>query len=152
MEDSDNIEKLTGTILLCEKIFLVLERDVFEQLFSQIANKLRGAADLQIGRFKQDIQTAQSQGLMVAEDPIGVRLMNQLEVLQAWANMFQSLISTFENKKYSNFDVLIRSEDLASVFLQIIALTSNKTSALHQNSVISFSGIAKLDQKLNNVK
>jgi len=78
-----------------------------------------------------------------------VRLMAQLDVLHAWSSMFARMIGVFESRKFSNFDVLIRSEDLASVLLAIIALTANKASAQHQNSIISFSGLAKLDQQLN---
>lgn len=82
-------------------------------------------------------------------DPIAVRLMSQLDVLNAWAAMFTRLIERFESKSYENFDVLIRSEDLASVNLALIALTANKNNAHHFNSVISFSGMQKLDQMLN---
>lgn len=63
--------------------------------------------------------------------------------------MFSSLIGNFESRKYQHFDSLIRSEDLAAVLLATIALRDNKASAHHQNSIISFSGFAKLDQLLN---
>ena len=71
--------------------------------------------------------------------------MSYLEVLHAWASMFANLIGVFESRKYANFDALIRSEDLASVLLAIIALTENKASAQHHNSIISFSGLEKVD-------
>ena len=81
-----------------------------------------------------------------ADDPIAMRLMSQLDVLQAWASMFSRMIEVFESRNFDNFDTLIRSEDLASVLVAIIALTANQGSAQHQNSIISFSGLQKLDQ------
>jgi len=60
--------------------------------------------------------------------------------------MFTRMVEMFESRKYANFDVLIRSEDLASVLLALIALTANKPSVQHQNSIISFSGLHKLDE------
>jgi len=39
-------ETLTGAISLCEKIFEVIDKNAFEQIFSTMANQLRGAADL----------------------------------------------------------------------------------------------------------
>lgn len=95
---------------------------------------------------------AQNQMPVAANDPIAIRLMSQLEVLHAWAGMFQKLIEKFENRSYVNFDVFIRSEDLASVMISLIALTANQGSALHQHSVISFSGLQKLDSILNQTK
>lgn len=59
--------------------------------------------------------------------------------------MFTRLIERFESRQYSNFDILIRSESLASVFVALIALTANQNSARHQQSIISFSGLQKLD-------
>ena len=67
----------------------------------------------------------QSQMPASADDPIAMRLMAQLDVLQAWASMFSRMIEVFESRNYDNFDVLIRSEDLASVLVAIIALTAN---------------------------
>jgi len=87
-----------------------------------------------------------------ASDPVALRLMGQLDVLNAWASMFTRLIERFESKQYENFDVMIRSEDLASVQLALIALTANKNSAHHYASIISFSGLQKLDQMLNQIK
>jgi len=78
--------------------------------------------------------------------------MAQLEILHAWAGMFARLIERFESRKYDNFDVLIRSEDLASVLFALIALTANKSNMHHLSSVISFSGLQKLDQILNQTK
>ena len=54
-----------------------------------------------------------------------MRLMAQLEVLHQWTAMFKNLIERFESKNYDNFDVLIRSEDLARVFIELLALTAN---------------------------
>lgn len=62
---------------------------------------------------------------VAANDPIAIRLMSQLEVLHAWSGMFQKMIEKFENRSYVNFDVFIRSEDLASVMISLIALTAN---------------------------
>lgn len=39
--------------------------------------------------------------------------------------MFERLIEMFESRKFLNFDVLISSEDLASVLLALIALTAD---------------------------
>ena len=64
-----------------------------------------------------------------ADDPIAMRLMSQLDVLQAWASMFSRMIEVFESRNFDNFDTLIRSEDLASVLVAIIALTANQGSA-----------------------
>ncbi len=86
---------------------------------------------------------------VAANDPIAIRLMSQLEVLHAWAAMFQKLVEKFESRKYANFDCLTRSEDMASVMISLIALTANQGSPTQQHSVISFSGLQKLDQILN---
>jgi|FrelakmetLWP11LW_1041352.scaffolds.fasta_scaffold213938_1 hypothetical protein len=75
--------------------------------------------------------------------------MSQLEVLHAWAGMFARLLERFESRSYDHFEVIIRSDALASVLVALIALTANQTSARHLNSVISFSGLQKLDQLLN---
>ena len=125
LQQAESKETLTGAISLCEKIFEVVDKNAFEQIFTTICNKLRGAADLQIAGFKQDVQAVQSQMPASADDPIAVRLMAQLDVLQAWASMFSRMIEVFESRNYDNFDVLIRSEDLASVLVAIIALTAN---------------------------
>ena len=61
-----------------------------------------------------------------------MRLMSQLDVLHAWTGMYARIIERFESRSYDNFDVLIRSDDLASVFVYIIALTANQNSAKHQ--------------------
>ena len=125
LQQAESKETLTGAISLCEKIFEVVDKNAFEQIFTTICNKLRGAADLQIAGFKQDVQAVQSQMPASADDPIAMRLMAQLDVLQAWASMFSRMIEVFESRNYDNFDVLIRSEDLASVLVAIIALTAN---------------------------
>lgn len=61
-----------------------------------------------------------------------MRLMSQLDVLHAWTGMYARIIERFESRSYDNFDVLIRSDDLASVFVYLIALTANQNSAKHQ--------------------
>ena len=61
-----------------------------------------------------------------------MRLMSQLDVLHAWTGMYARIIERFESRQYDNFDILIRSDDLASVFVYIIALTANQNSAKHQ--------------------
>ena len=78
--------------------------------------------------------------LISATDPLAVRLMSQLDVLHTWTGMYGRIIERFESRSYDNFDVLIRSDDLASVFVYIIALTANQNNASHQQSIISFSG------------
>ena len=80
-------------------------------------------ADTQINMFKADMQVVQSQAaangnqMVQATDPIAQRLLAQLEVLQNWAGMFRSLIERYESSNYSNFDTLVRSDDLSSVFI-----------------------------------
>jgi len=59
--------------------------------------------------------------------------------------MFYRIIERFESRNYDHFDALIRSEDLASVCIALLALTANQASPLHQASLISFSGLQKLD-------
>lgn len=81
-----------------------------------------------------------------------MRLMAQLEVLHQWTRMFKALIERFESKNYAHFNVLMRSEDLARVFIELLALTANQGSARYHNSLISFSGLQKLDQILNQTK
>ena len=58
--------------------------------------------------------------------------MSQLDVLHAWTGMYSRVIERFESRSYDNFDVLIRSDDLASVFVYLIALTANQNNASHQ--------------------
>ena len=70
--------------------------------------------------------------LISATDPLAVRLMSQLDVLHTWTGMYGRIIERFESRSYDNFDVLIRSDDLASVFVYIIALTANQNNASHQ--------------------
>lgn len=83
--------------------------------------------------------------LVSTEDPLAIRLMSQLEVLHQWAGMFERLIEKFESRNYDHFDVLIRSDDLASVLVALVALNANQNNATHMNSIISFSGLQKLD-------
>ena len=83
--------------------------------------------------------------LVSTEDPLAIRLMSQLEVLHSWASMFARLIERLESRNYDNFDVLIRSDDLVSTLVALIALTANQNNPTHTNSVISFSGLQKLD-------
>ena len=73
-------------------------------------------------------------------NPLAKRLMDQQEVLQQWTRMFKAVIERFESKNYAHFIVMIRSEDLARVFVEILALTANQGSARYQHSLISFSG------------
>ena len=63
--------------------------------------------------------------------------------------MFCRLVERLESKEYRNFDVLIRSDDLASMLIAGMALTANQGNARHAESLISFSGYQKLDQLLN---
>ena len=81
-----------------------------------------------------------------------MRLMNQLEVLQHWTRMFKAVIERFESKNYFHFAVIIRSEDLARIFVELLALKANQANACHQHSIISFSGKQNLDQILNQTK
>lgn len=60
LQQAESKETLTGAISLCEKIFEVVDKNAFEQIFTTICNKLRGAADLQIAGFKQDVQAVQN--------------------------------------------------------------------------------------------
>ena len=46
----------------------------------------------------------------------------------------------------------MRSEDLARVFIELLALTANQASHRYSNSLLSFSGLHKLDQILNQTK
>ena len=46
LQQAESKETLTGAISLCEKIFEVVDKNAFEQIFTTICNKLRGAADL----------------------------------------------------------------------------------------------------------
>lgn len=78
--------------------------------------------------------------------------MSHLDVLHQWIGMFHRIIERFESRNFDHFDILIRSEDLASVCVAILALTANQSSAQHQASLISFSGLEKLDQVLNQTK
>ena len=55
--------------------------------------------------------------LISATDPMAMRLMSQLDVLHTWTGMFSRVIERLESKDYENFDVLIRSDDLATVFI-----------------------------------
>ena len=55
--------------------------------------------------------------LISATDPLAVRLMSQLDVLHTWTGMFARIIERFESRNFDNFDVLIRSDDLASIYL-----------------------------------
>ena len=55
--------------------------------------------------------------LISATDPMAMRLMSQLDVLHTWTGMFARVIERLESKDYENFDVLIRSDDLATVFI-----------------------------------
>ena len=66
--------------------------------------------------------------------------------------MFNRLIERFESNKYANYDVLIRSDDLATVFIAVLALTSNEGNARHASSMISFTGLEKIDHLLNKTK
>ena len=126
----DQIETLKGAIGLCEIFFTVLDHQPFEQVFTTIANKLRGAAETCIASFKADMLTVQSSQasldqVLASTDPMAIRLLQSLEVLHGWSSMFCRLIERFESKQYSNFDVIIRSDDLAQVYIQILSLTAN---------------------------
>lgn len=96
---------------------------------------LRGVADTQIASFKADMQqvlnTQPLDQAVSTQNPLAKRLIDQLEVLHQWSNMFQRLIERFESRQFSNFDTIIRSEALASVFVALIALTANQNSARH---------------------
>ena len=72
-----------------------------------------------------------------------------LDVLHEWACMFGRLIERFEKRKFANFNVLLRSEDLSSVMFKLISLTAKQTTTFQDNSLISFSGIQKIDEQLN---
>ena len=89
---------------------------------------------------------------MATTDPLAVSIMTQLEVLHSWAGMFKRIIERFESSNYKNFNVIIRSDDLATVMTNLLALTVNQNSALHATSIVSFSGLQKLDQLLNQIK
>ena len=149
----DKKETLIGAIKLSECVLAILDEQRFEQIFAPMTGALRGAADMQIGNFEADIQTIQgSQETVDASNPLARRLMNQLEVLQQWTRMFKAVIERFESKNYCHFAVIIRSEDLARVFVELLALTANQGNARYQHSLISFSGKQNLDQILNQTK
>ena len=62
---------------------------------------------------------------MATTDPLAVSIMTQLEVLHSWAGMFKRIIERFESSNYKNFNVIIRSDDLATVMTNLLALTVN---------------------------
>ena len=96
--------------------------------------------------------TAQAQQNVQPDDPLAVRLYQYLDVLHAWTQMFARMIEVFESRNFENFQVLIRSEDLAAVLMALFSLTANQANAQHQNSIISFCGLQRLDQPLNKIK
>lgn len=69
-------ETLKGSINLCECVFSVLDQESFEQVYMSMVRALRGAADTQMGNFKADMLTMQSQQeLAAATNPLAMRLM-----------------------------------------------------------------------------
>lgn len=81
------------------------------------------------------------------------RLQNQVEVLKQWADVHESIFEKYQDEKSFSFtNVLAKSDTLASVFTALIALNANHNNVRHVNSVISFSGLGKLDLILNETK
>ena len=138
-----------GAISLCECIFDVLDKNSFEEIFTQITNVLRVAAEIQINGFTQDFNTMLNFTSTKADNTADFCLDSYLDVLHEWACMFGRLIERFEKRKFANFNVLLRSEDLSSVMFKLISLTAKQTTTFQDNSLISFSGIQKIDEQLN---
>ena len=77
-----------------------------------------------------------------------------MEVLEQWANIHDALIEKLQDDKtYQFINVLARSDITATVFTGLIGLHANfNNTAGHAQSIISFSGLGKLDMILNETK
>lgn len=86
------------------------------------------------------------------ENPLAQQLLAQLEILHSWASMHHRILERFESSKYQHFQVIMRSGRLSDVLVALIALTANSSDGRHAGSLISFSGLEKLDKLLNQIK
>jgi hypothetical protein len=74
-------------------------------------------------------------------------------VIRQWADVHYSLCESYQDEKSYEFsNILAKSDTLASVFTALIALNANHNNPKHANSIISFSGLGKLDLILNETK
>ena len=81
------------------------------------------------------------------------RLQNQIEVLRQWAEVHESICEKCQDENSFEFmNVLAKSDTLASVFTALVALNANHNNPHHATSIISFSGLGKLDHILNETK
>jgi hypothetical protein len=112
---------------------------------------MRETVELHIAAFKADILWLRSEPAMFSQ--VEKRLQNQVEVLKQWADVHESIFEKYQDEKSFSFtNVLAKSDTLASVFTALIALNANHNNVRHANSVISFSGLGKLDLILNETK
>ena len=113
---------------------------------------MREVVELNIADFKSDILGLASNPSMFNE--VEKRLQNQVEVLEQWANIHEAFIEKLQDDKtFSFMNVLARSESTATIFTALLALNANvNNTAGHAQSVISFSGLGKLDKILNETK
>jgi len=108
--------------------------------------------ELNIAAFKADILALSSNPALFSQ--IEKRLQEQVDVLEQWASIHEALVEKLhDDKTYQFTNVLVRSETTATIFTALIALNANFGNAAgHAQSVISFSGMGKLDMMLNETK
>lgn len=112
---------------------------------------MRETVELHVAAFKADILWLRSEPALFAQ--VEKRLQNQVEVLRQWADVHETLLESFSDDKEVDFlTLLAKSDTLASVFTSLIALNANHNNPNHASSIISFSGLGKLDLILNETK
>lgn len=108
--------------------------------------------ELNIANFKADITWIRNDPSLFSQ--VERRVQNQVEVLHQWATVHESLLEKYRDEKSFTFlSSFARSESTAAVITALIALNANHNNLSGQaRSVISFSGLGKLDLLLNQTK
>jgi hypothetical protein len=121
----------------------------FLPAFEKLSQALREVVELNVANFKADITWIRNDPSLFSQ--VERRVQNQVEVLHQWATVHESLLEKYRDEKsYTFLNSFARSESTAAVITALIALNANHNNIDGQaHSIISFSGLGKLDLLLN---
>lgn len=85
---------------------------------------------------------------MVAESPLAVAVTRQLELITVWMCMHCRVLESLESHDFFGYTYFSKSNSYSTIVTQVLGLKINDSGS----TMMSLSGIEKLDQQLNLIK
>ena len=94
---------------------------------------------------------SQQQDQIIADSPQVQNTLSHLDVLQEWVNIHVNILERWESKRYFGYSMMCKSESFANTISRIVTITLQIGGSTNV-SLISLSGLQKLDNLMNKVK